>query len=757
MGATPASPGRQHDSRRIGYRWGRLIAHHRWLVVIVWALVSIGSALLYPTLQNSLVGVDFSVPATESSRVDQLINRHFQSFGSEQLTLTFTSKTATVDSASYRATVDNVTYVVRATAGVVGVIDPYTPLMSSLLVSADKTSAMALVGISGGARERIEVSRRLHDLLQAYPRRDVSVALTGYSPMTVDLTTVESGDARLAESIGIPIALAVLIFALGGLIAGVMPLVATGIGLNAAFGLFALMSNFLSFDSLVTTVSSMIGLGLGIDYSLFVVSRFREQLAADGVKSRRERERIDHAIATAMATAGHTVAISGLVVMIALGALTIVDVPVVRNISVVVAVTVASVLLVAWTLLPATLALLGPGVNALGLPRRLRPSDSTSGSVAGWWSRWANQVIARPWRYVAVATLALVLCAIPLGWIRYGVDIGAGALAEQTSGRANAILTGKFAPGTISPITIVLTGQHDSPMTDSQLRRAAYLERQLQRDPRVAYTQAQHSDGRELLVAIASVPIDSTAATDLISQVRHSAGQLTANEGPDIAVGGTTALVVDASAEISAKVPWVVVLILGFSFIYLAVVLRSIVIPAKAVLMNLLATGAALGLTVCAFQWGWASDLLGFHSTGFVQVYLPVTVFAVVFGLSMDYEVFLIGRMREGFHRTRNNDTAIVEGIEHTARPITAAATIMIAVFASFITADVLELEQFGFALAVAVFFDAVVVRMMLVPAMMKLFGTRNWWPGIIVDKTPLRRTEALGPESKPCTQLPLN
>jgi RND superfamily putative drug exporter len=233
-----------------------------------------------------------------------------------------------------------------------------------------------------------------------------------------------------------------------------------------------------------------------------------------------------------------------------------------------------------------------------------------------------------------------------------------------------------------------------------------------------------------LLIVVPSVPIDSTEAADLVETLRSQAVLAGDVDGTSVSVGGTTALVVDASEEISGKFVWVVAAVLAFSLCYLAVVFRSVVIPLKAVAMNLLVTGAALGATVAVFQWGWGSSILGFESPGYIQVYLPVTVFAVVFGLSMDYEVFLIGRMREVFVREASNDVAVVDGIEHTARPITAAAAIMIAVFASFLTADVLELKQFGFALAIAVLFDAVLVRMMLVPAMMKLFGERNWWPG---------------------------
>ncbi|GAA2052401.1 MMPL family transporter [Williamsia deligens] len=716
--------------RSPGVVWGEFVARHRYAVLGVGLLVVVISALLYPTLQSRLVGVDFSVADRDSSISDTLVGEHFAAFGTEQLAVTFSSTDRVTSDPRFRERVEAVVSALRGEDGVVSVVDPYQTQGFAPQISADKTAAVALVGISGDPSRRIGIADRLQTSLSGASRDGVTVSMTGYSPITVDLTRVESADATRAESVGIPIALLVLVLALGGIVAGAIPLISTGIGLLFAFGVISALAQVMTFDILVTTVASMIGLGLGIDYSLFVVSRFREELARQGITSRRDTEGVVRATGVAVGTAGHTIAISGLIVMIALASLTIVDVPAIRTISLVVALTIVCVLLAAWTVLPAGLAALGPSVDKFGLPERFRPADARIDAGTSRWARWARHVMRHPWRYAVACVLLLVLCVVPLGSIKYGVDIGTSALRDQPSGPANTVLAEKFAPGTTSPITTVFTGPDRGPMSDQQAEKAIELEYALRKDPRVSFTYSQSNDGRSLMVVIPSVPIDSSKANDLVQSIRDRADAITTDGGPRAYVGGTTALVVDASSEISGKLPWVVAAVLGFSFLYLALVFRSIVIPVKAVLMNLLVTGAAMGLTVAVFQWGWLSSLLGFTSVGFVQIYLPITVFAVVFGLSMDYEVFLIGRMREVFARTGDNLESVVDGIEHTARPITAAAAIMIAVFASFLTANVLELKQFGFALSVAVLFDAVLVRMILVPAMMRLFGARNWWPG---------------------------
>jgi RND superfamily putative drug exporter len=719
----------------IGDRWGQTVGRHRWLVLAVWLLLAVGSAALYPTLQNSLVGANFSVPGTESSRADALVEQHFSSFGSEQLVVTFTSDRVRVADPAFRERVGETVSALRQSPDVLRVVDPYETAGFVPQISEDGTSALAFVGVGGDPRDRIATAERIQKLIDGASAGGIDVAVTGYSPMTVDLTKVESDDAVRAESIGLPLAFVLLILALGSVVAGIVPLVTTGIGVLAAFGVFSLLSHVMTFDVLVTTVASMFGLGLGIDYALFIVSRFREEMDRTTLPGDATGQgRTNAAVGAAMGTAGHTIVISGLVVLISLGALAIVDVPAVQSISFVVALTVACVVVVAWTLLPAILAVLGPRISTLSLPQRFQPPavGEHDAAIPTWWSRWARHVIERPWRYTAVTAAVLLAALVPIGTIQYGVDLGADALAAEPSGRANTVLTEKFAPGTISPITVVFTGSGDRPLEPTQAATVAAFADDIRADGRVDYALAQQDSGRTLL-------IDSTEASDLVESIRSQAVVAADRDGTTVSVGGTTALVVDASKEISGKFLWVVFAVLAFSLVYLGIVFRSVVIPIKAVAMNVLVTGAALGATVAVFQWGWGSSLLGFDSPGYIQVYLPVTVFAVVFGLSMDYEVFLIGRMREVFvsHRNRRsvndpsaNDTAIVDGLEHTARPITAAAAIMIAVFASFLTADVLELQQFGFALAVAVLFDAVLVRMMMVPAMMKLFGERNWWPG---------------------------
>ncbi|MBY4011329.1 MMPL family transporter [Rhodococcus fascians] len=737
----------------IGDRWGRTVGRHRWLVLAVWLLIAVGSAALYPALQNSLVGANFSVPGTESSRADALVEQHFSSFGSEQLVVTFTSDRVRVADPAFRERVGETVSALRQSPDVLRVVDPYETAGFVPQISEDGTSALAFVGVGGDPRDRIATAERMQKLIDGASAGGIDVAVTGYSPMTVDLTKVESDDAVRAESIGLPLAFVLLILALGSVVAGIVPLVTTGIGVLAAFGVFSLLSHVMTFDVLVTTVASMFGLGLGIDYALFIVSRFREEMDRTTLPGDATGQgRTNAAVGAAMGTAGHTIVISGLVVLISLGALAIVDVPAVQSISFVVALTVACVVVVAWTLLPAILAVLGPRISTLSLPQRFQPPavGEHDAAIPTWWSRWARHVIERPWRYTAVTAAVLLAALVPIGTIQYGVDLGADALAAEPSGRANTVLTEKFAPGTISPITVVFTGNGDRPLEPAQAATVAAFADDIRADGRVDYALAQQDSGRTLLIVVPAVPIDSTEASDLVTSIRSQAVVAAGRDGTTVSVGGTTALVVDASQEISSKFLWVVFAVLAFSLVYLGIVFRSVVIPIKAVAMNVLVTGAALGATVAVFQWGWGSALLGFDSPGYIQVYLPVTVFAVVFGLSMDYEVFLIGRMREVFvsHRNRHsvtntsandtsandtsaNDTAIVDGLEHTARPITAAAAIMIAVFASFLTADVLELQQFGFALAVAVLFDAVLVRMMMVPAMMKLFGERNWWPGL--------------------------
>jgi RND superfamily putative drug exporter len=338
--------------------------------------------------------------------------------------------------------------------------------------------------------------------------------------------------------------------------------------------------------------------------------------------------------------------------------------------------------------------------------------------------------MARPILAAVLVVAALGAAAAPVFGINYGIDLGTSSLASTPAGKAQHTLARSFTPGILAPIEVVVT------RAPSEVPRLAGA---LSSDPRVARLTRQPGDGATLLRVIPSVPIDSQAATDLVGHIRSDLTPAVATDGGRVLVGGATAEFVDFAHRTRARFSWVLAIVLATALAFLLAVFRSVVLPLKAVAMNLLATGASLGLLVLVFQYGYGRSLLGFTSTGFIQVYIPVIVFVLLFGLSMDYEVFLISRMRETWLATRDNTTAVADGIAHTARPITAAAAIMVAVFGSFLIAGVLELKQFGFGLAVAIALDATLVRLVLVPALMRLLGRYNWW----LPRPPRRRRHA--------------
>ncbi|MBO0856622.1 MAG: MMPL family transporter, partial [Nocardia sp.] len=435
----------------------------------------------------------------------------------------------------------------------------------------------------------------------------------------------------------------------------------------------------------------------------------------------------------ALTTAGRTITISGLIVLVTLSCLAVVNSPVFREITVGISATVVCLLIVALTALPALLGLLGPRVSRWSLPNWAIPADARLGSETprGRWSAWARHVMARPVRYGVAAVAILAIGLIPLGSLRYGLNLGGDALAHTDSGRANTVLAQRFTPGLSGPIQVVVTVGGGAAADPGAVSR---LTGRFATDNRVWAQLSQQAEGRQALVIVPAVAPDSAAAIDLVRDLRAAGADA---GGIEASVGGPTAQFLDLVHETESKTAWVVGLVVALSLIFLGLAFRSVLLPIKAVIMNLLVTGAAVGLGIAVFQWGHGSSILHFTSVGYVQIYLPVTVFCVLFGLSMDYEVFLLGRIREEWERgdpalpaSVRNEQAVAAGIEHTARPITAAAAIMVVILLSLLTADVLELKQFGLAIAAAIAADALLVRLVLVPAFMKLVGGANWWPG---------------------------
>ncbi|TSE02223.1 MMPL family transporter [Skermania sp. ID1734] len=702
------------------------MARRRRLVLSVWIVVLLGCALSYPTLNARLQAPDFGMDNSESARVDQLAAQHFPQLGVEQDVITFDSPTTTVDAADYRAAIDAAVHKAQAISGVRTVVGPFDGNPAEQ-ISANRHAAFAVVSIDGSAAQRADIAAELQTAMQHTATNTVRVGVTGYSAVQNDLVDVERHDVEKAEAIGIPVALVLLVLALGAVAAAMVPVGVALAGILLAFGVMFLLSSAIGFDSLVVSMATMIGTGVGIDYAMFVVSRFREELTRANVESRADHERIAHAVGIALGTAGRTIVASGLIVMISLCSLVVMRSPVFRGIAIGVATAVLCTLAVALTLLPALLATLGPTINRGGLPERLQPAEVHDPQRSGW-ARWAHAMMAHPVLFGGLAIAVLVVAAWPITGIRYGIDMSSAAIANEPSGRASAVISHNFSSGLLAPVEVLITGPDDTPMDATGMAAANQFVDRLRHDPRVSTVVPLSLDGRMIVNAIPAVAFDSTPAANLVREIRTEGETLQANGGPQVMVGGISAEFVDISNEITGKLPLVIALVLACSIVFLTIVFRSVVLPIKAIVMNLLATGAALGITVAIFQWGVGETVLDFRSPGFLQVFLPTLVFAVLFGLSMDYEVFLISRMKETWDATGDNRAAVATGLAHTARPITAAAAIMVVVFGSFVTANVLELKQIGLALAVAVAIDALIVRLILVPALMRLFGKWNWW-----------------------------
>jgi RND superfamily putative drug exporter len=733
-------------------------------VLSAWAVLIVAAAVAYPHLLSSLVAPDYSVTGSDSQKVTQLIEKDFAAAGAEQDVIVFDSKTLRTTDAGYRHTVDRVLAAVRGRPGVAALLSPYDPAAQGQ-ISADKRAALASVGLNGNDRQRGDRAKDLQDVVRsAAGQGAVAAYLTGYSPSANDITDVENADVERAESFGLPVAFVVLMLAFGTLVSAFMPLLIALVSLIATFGVLSAMTLFTTFDAFLLSIVTMLGVGVAIDYSLFITSRFREELAR--AQSEGDPDPVARAVGVAMSTSGRTILFSGIVVMISLFSLFVVSAPLFHGIAEGAVLVVAVTLVTAWTMLPALLAALGGRVNRWALPRRFQPPEAVQGTVErpSAWARWARTVLAHPWLAVPAAAL-LIVFSLPLFGVKLGVDLGLAALSDTPSGKAEVILTKSFTPGAMSPVQILASHRGAGSLTDKDLVAVDRLTARVARDGRVAgayslATLLRQAEGqvstaalaraekdprlktllaqtvntttgsdRTVITVVGKDRVDSSRATNLVDDLRdHTIPASTASGGPQMLVGGSTAQFTDLSTETLSKLPVVMGLVLGLSFLYLLVVFRALLIPLKAVLMNLLATAASIGLVVWVFQGGHLEGLFGFTGVGFIQSYLPIMVFAVLFGLSMDYEVFLIRRMQEQWLRTQDNEDAVVTGIAHTARPILAAAAIMAAVFGCFLVADVLELKQFGFALAMAVILDATVVRLLLVPAVMKVAGRANWW-----------------------------
>ncbi|MFD9961889.1 MMPL family transporter [Amycolatopsis sp. NPDC058986] len=738
-------------------RWGLLVARYRFLTLGAWLVALAAAGTSYAQLDARLGVPDYSVASSESSQTAELLEHNFPELGSAQEAVVFRSERLGADTAEYRATVADVLDTVRQSPHVAAVLSPYE---AAGQVASDRRVALAVVSISGDDTARAATSKDVqHRLEAATAGYLIKAYLTGPSSLNNDLSAAEERDQARSEAIGLSVALLVLLIALGAPIAAALPVVLASSSVLVCLGLLGLLALPLHLDRFATVVASMIGTGVGIDYALFIVGRFREEFAKR-VRRGQGHSDVAESVAVALRTSGATVVTSGLIVIVALGALTVIDGHIFTEIALTSSLVVAICVAAALTLLPALLAILGHGVNLGALHKRRARHRIRSRR----WSRWAQFVLRHPVRLALPAFVALGVLALPTASMSLGFDLGSASLSGTPAGQGQRILTRAFGPGTVAPVDVVVCDPH-VPLNSVHLDAVARLTSMLRADKRVAdvtsltdvldartgghtaellqdaITRSAHQGALTRLIDLdhgrrctylrvaPTSSVDSPEAATLVNDIRNKTS-LGAFSGTALQthVGGVTAQYVDLSTEVGGKIPVVVGVALALSFCYLLVAFRSLLLPLKAITLNIVSTAAALGVTVLVFQLGFGERILGFRSVNMLPVYLPIALFVMLFGLSMDYEVFLVSRIREEWCAGRGTADAITVGLKRTGGQISAAAAIMAAVFGSFVFGDVLEIKEFGFGLAVAVILDATVVRMVLVPVTMALAGAANWW-----------------------------
>ncbi|MCX5182953.1 MMPL family transporter [Streptomyces sp. NBC_00268] len=685
------------------YRLGRLAFRRRRLVALMWvallALAGFGAASAPAATSSS-----FSVPGTEAQKAFDLLEERFPGGSADGATARVVFKAPAGEKMTDPGPKAEVTGAVAAlksgSGQVASVTDPYT----AQAVSKDGSTAYVSVTYKAGSMELTDGT--LHALKE-----------TGARARSTGLTVEIGGDALQAapetgagEIIGVVIAGVVLAVTFGSMIAAGLPLLTALVGVGIGISTITALAAVFDLGTTTSTLAMMIGLAVGIDYALFIVSRYRAELTGG-----REKE---EAAGRAAGTAGSAVVFAGLTVVIALVGLAVADIPLLTKMGFAAAGTVVIAVLIALTLIPALLGFAGDRV--LGRKARHGKAVSDKTNVG---ARWARLVLRHPVAVLLVGVVGLGAIAVPAASLEVGLPDDGSQPVSTTQRKAYDLLSDGFGPGFNGPLLVVVDGDR------AEADRAVELMRNL--DGAAAVTAPTFNKAGDT-ATITVIPKDrpsSLATEDLVHEIRDQSSD-------NVYVTGATALNTDFSQKMSDALLPYLALVVGLAFLLLMVVFRSVLVPLKAALGFLLSVVAALGAVVAVFQWGWLGSLFGVEQTGPVMSMMPIFMIGVVFGLAMDYEVFLVTRMREAFVHGQRPEEAIVTGFRHSARVVIAAAVIMIAVFAGFIGSSEQMIKMIGFGLAIAVFFDAFIVRMAIVPAVLALLGRRAWWLPRWLDRT---------------------
>ncbi len=686
---------------------GRWCVRHRWFVIAVWTVALVVVVGLGRTVggDTSLV---FEVPGAESQRAFDLLEDRFPERSGDTADIVFAA--ADVADPEMTAAINALRVEVAGLDHVVGVSDPFAA--DSRTLSADGSIGYATVQFDQRGTSLPDAV--LIDLKGLVADANTPVLQVDAGGRAIQFSEIEGPGGR-SERIGLTVAVIVLLVSFGSIVAMGLPLLTALFSLGIGLSALSVLANVMELSDFGPRVATLVGLGVGIDYALFIVTRFRAGLH-QGLS-------VPDSVARSMDTSGRAVLFAGITVVISLSGMLLMGVPIVGALAIGVAVMVIVVLAATLTLVPAALAVIGHRIDTWRVPGLHR--DESAHRESGWF-RWSRIVQRRPWPFAIIATLVLVALTIPVFSMRLGSADAGSSPRSQTSRRAYDLLAEGFGPGFNGPFLVAAEIPAGGDLASLQTTLDA-----IAGEPGiVAVTPITLNPAGD--TAIASVVPQTSpqdrATSDLLTRLRS---EVIPNTNPNdlaIHVGGVTAVFQDLGTKLASRLPLFIAAVIGLSFLLLMVVFRSIVIPIKAAIMNLLSIGAAYGIMVAIFQWGWGKDLIGLDATGPIQSFIPMLLFAVLFGLSMDYEVFLLSRIREEYLASGDNATAVADGLAATARVITAAAAIMVAVFGSAALADDRTTKLFGIGLAAAIFFDATLVRSVLVPATMELLGKSNWW-----------------------------
>jgi RND superfamily putative drug exporter len=741
------------------YSWlARAASRYRWWFLGSWLVLLVVAGIGAGQIEHVLKVGGFSIAGTEFNTTSSILSRQLHLSSDKAALVVFHSPTLRVTDKTFFDAVQTASGNLQREPFVTKVETFYSTGIPDM-VSPDNHTTYALVTLDGKEEDLEQAAPHLRDVVRS---NAIEVYLIGQAAVFFDTQKASTEDLVRVERFTFPLVFVLLVLVFGSLVAAGVPLVLGAACVIVSLALLAVLGRFTDISIFALNVASMIGLGLSIDFSLIMASRFREELA---------RVSPDKALDNTLQTAGRSITFSGLTLMLTMAVLTLFPVMMIRSIALSIAIVAGVAILGGLLLLPALLVVVGPHLDRLSL-RRFLPWPR--GSRSGVWARWARRVMRRPWTSAALALVVLGVMALPALRLQR-IGVGVQVLPESSESRfAWELMARQFGPGETGPIFVLVQATRAGGVWDPKLLEGVYqLHTFLTADPRVVRVQSlasmvpnptpewmrslsqatiqTNSDRKRIAERLANLDGDNSTTvlvvyprkteTDpetrqLMLDLRgHATEWAPGLVGSRVLIGGAPAQHYDFDKLVYDEVPLLLGLSLLVTFLILMLFFHSLVLPLKAILLNLISLAASYGLLVLVFQFGIGDTLLGFHSLGALLSYTPVLLFSILFGLSTDYEVFLLTRVREYVRQGYSNEESVALGLDHTAGIITAAGLIMIAVFGSFAFTQVLAIKELGFGLAVAVLLDTTLVRLVLVPATMKLMGHSNWWMPRVLDR----------------------